>query len=629
MGLDNQDLKRVKKITFTLLLIFVLFGIFIYSISNTIQDERRLPSLSTTKKDLAVRGNILSEDNFKIATSRKIYTASIDTRSLDLNKKDLFIELFSIYSNIEKDELRKKINKSLKRPSFLILSRDISSRDAKNLKLLAYKLRKLKVFKAIKINGSRVVYGLSIYETGEDRIYPYKDTLTPVVGYVRGKNNEIGKLRVNGIKGLEKSYNTQLNTLHNGILKGERDIGSYIIFNRDSQITTRKDGQELELNIPLRLQKNVELILDLYKEKLGADEIIASIMDSKTGKVLCLASSNRFDPTNIQEDEIGHLNVNAIEQTFEPGSVIKPIAISLVIDKRKTTLDELFPAHNKWQYYWKNGKKIQKRTKKNSKGEYPKGAIKVGRWTIKDDHQFQRHILTLKDVIIYSSNIGTLLLANRLSGQELLKGYHDFGLTKKTGIDLPYEKVGSLPKLYQLRAGEDKGELNVFKSTISYGQGMRSSFMQILRAYSVFNNDGKIVTPMIVKKQLTNEPKQVLSKLTANRMKDFLVTTVKEGTGKKALYGGLEIGGKTGTANIARGGQYKRKYMSSFFGFANDENSRYTIGVTVNNPISTGKYWYYYYASNSAVPVFKEMVDTMVKLNYLKPTKTTHALIGN
>jgi hypothetical protein len=322
-------------------------------------------------------------------------------------------------------------------------------------------------------------------------------------------------------------------------------------------------------------------------------------------------------------EEIGHLNVNAIEQTFEPGSVIKPIAISLVLDKRKTTLDELFPAYNKWQYYWKNGKKLKRRTKKNSKGEYPKGAIKVGRWTIKDDHQFQRHILTLKDVIIYSSNIGTLLLANRLSAQELLSGYHNFGIGQKTGIDLPYEKVGSLPKLYQLRAGEDRGDLNVFKSTISYGQGMTSSFMQILRAYSVFNNDGKITTPMIVKKELINEPKEVLSKRTANRMKKFLVQTVEEGTGKKALYDGLEIGGKTGTANIARGGQYKRKYMSSFFGFANDENNRYTIGVTVNNPISTGKYWYYYYASNSAVPVFKEMVDTMVKLNYLTPKKTT------
>ena len=578
-----------------------------------------MPSLNITKKDLAVRGSIISEDNFKIATSIKIYTAGIDTRSLDINKKELFIKLFSIYSNIEEEKLRKKIDKSLKKPSFLILSRNISSRDAKNLKLLSYKLRKLRVFKAIKLNGSRVVYGLSIYETGEDRIYPYKDTLTPVIGYVRAENNRNKKVKVNGIKGLEKNYNSELNRVRDGILKGERDVNSYIIFNRDSKIITRKDGQNIELNIPLRLQKNIELILDEHKKKLEADEIIASIMDSKSGKILTLASSNRFNPARIKQEEIPYLNVNAIEQTFEPGSIIKPIAISLALEHRKVTLDELLPAHNKWQTYWKNGKKLKRRTKKNKKGVYPKGAIKIDKWIIRDDHQFEKNFLTLEDIIIHSSNIGTLLLANRLSAKELLDGYYAFGITKKTGIDLPYEKVGILPKLYQLRAGEDKGKLNVFKSTISYGQGMRSSFMQILRAYSVFNNDGKIVTPMIAKKEHIIQPKQVISKLTANRMKDFLIKTVKKGTGKKALYDGLEIGGKTGTAKIAKGGHYKRKYISSFFGFANDDKNRYTIGVSVNNPISTGKYWYYYYASHSAVPIFKQIVETMVKLNYLHP----------
>jgi cell division protein FtsI (penicillin-binding protein 3) len=420
---------------------------------------------------------------------------------------------------------------------------------------------------------------------------------------------------VNGIKGIEKSYNSALNNLQNGELKGERDISSYIIFNSDSTIKTRRDGDNVRLNIPLRLQKNIELILDIYNKKLGSQEIIASILDSTTGEVLALASSNRFNPENIKQHEIPYLNVNAIEYQYEPGSVIKPIAISLGIENNKVKRSDIFYAHNQGD--------------KNSKGVFPKGKIKVGRWWIKDDHEFDKHWLGLDDVVVYSSNIGTLLIANKLSGKELLDGYHRFGLGKKTGIDLPYEKVGDLPSIYQLSAGEAKGDLNVFKSTISYGQGMTSTFMQILRAYSVFNNDGKIITPKIVKNILANPPEQIISKKSANLMKKLLIKTVEEGTGKKALYEGLEIGGKTGTANIAQNGQYQRKYMSSFFGFVNDENSRYTIGVTVNDPISTGKYWYYYYASNSAVPVFKEIVDIMVKLNYLKPKKTTHGLIGN
>ena len=115
--------------------------------------------------------------------------------------------------------------------------------------------------------------------------------------------------------------------------------------------------------------------------------------------------------------------------------------------------------------------------------------------------------------------------------------------------------------------------------------------------------------------------KRVISKETANEIKRLLIKTVDSGTGRASKIEGLEIGGKTGTAQIARGGKYLKKYISSFFGFVNDGKNSYTIGVTVRNPISTGKHWYYHYASWSAVPVFKEIVNNLVKLNYLTPKK--------
>ena len=191
-----------------------------------------------------------------------------------------------------------------------------------------------------------------------------------------------------------------------------------------------------------------------------------------------------------------------------------------------------------------------------------------------------------------------------------------FGLSKKTGIDLPYEAKGIIHKLYQYRAGEDKNEDNIYKTTDSYGQGITATFIQVLKAYSAFNNDGKIVTPYIVRKN--SEDEYVISKDVANRMKRLLVKTVEKGTGRKTFIEGLEIGGKTGTANVVENGKYQRKYMSSFFGFVNDENKKYTIGVTVNDPVNRGKKWYYYYASNSAVPVFKEITKILLKLNYLE-----------
>ena len=602
MPLNKQQLLIMKKILLLISLILIAFLILVFSISKTSKNERKLPSLETTKKDLAVRGNIYSADNFKIGTSQKIYSASIDTRCLDDNKKELFITLFSLYSEIPKKIIAEKISKK----GYTIISRTINQRVAKELKSLAFKLRRLDVFKSIKLNGRRVLYGLNIYETGEERLYPYKDTLTPVIGFIKKNNSDNGKQKVSGVNGLEKQFDKNLNNVQDGILTGDKDILSYILFNKNSKIIERDDGENLKLTIPLKLQRNIELMLDRYKKEFEAKEIIVSVMESNTGKILSLASSNRYNPQNIRQEDIESLRNNAIEYNFEPGSVIKPLAISLAMDKNKIKKNELFFAYNKG--------------KRNKKGEYPRGKYKIKRHTIGDDHRFTKNYLTLNDVLMYSSNIGTLIIANRLTGQEFYDGFKKFGLSKKTGIDLPHEARGIIHKLYQYQAGEDKGEDNIYKATDSYGQGMTSTFMQVLKAYTVFNNNGKVVTPYIVKSSNTQE-EQVISKKVANEMKELLIQTVEEGTGRKTFIEGLEIGGKTGTANVVKNGKYQRKYMSSFFGFVNDNKNKYTIGVTINDPVNRGKKWYYYYASQSAVPVFREITKILLKLNYLELQK--------
>lgn len=615
---NQENIDKTKRIFFLFCFLLLLLVLLIFSVYNSATKKRRLPSLETTKKELAVRGDIISNDNFKISSSKKVYKAIIDTRFLDLNKKDLFIQLFSIYSDIPAKKIEKKIDESLKEGmGSLVLSYNIDSKTAKNLKELNYKLRKLDVFKAITINGNKFLTALDIVVSGEKRIYSYDNSLSPAIGYISKYESENEKTRVNGIKGLEKSYNDALNNFNDGILKGERDVLSYISFNKNSIIKNKNDGLSAILNIPLKLQKNIEMQLDFYKEKFGADEIIVSVMNSTNGNILTLATSNRFNPEKIRQEDIPFLNVNAVEYLFEPGSVIKPIAIALVLDKNRVKPNELFFAHNEG--------------KLNAKGEYPKGSYKLGRFNIKDDHRFTKHYLTLDDIVIFSSNIGTLQLAQRLSGREFSDGFKAFGFTQKTGIDLSPEAYGYIPEVYKLSAGENKKEDNVFKATVSYGQGMTSTFMQVLKAYSVFNNEGYITTPKIVSHlQTTNnsiltlkkeENQRIISKQSALKIKNLLIKTVEEGTGEGAKIDGLEIGGKTGTAQVAKSGKYQREYISSFFGFANDKTNKYTIGVTVINPTSTGKNWYYYYASQSAVPVFNEVVENLIKLNYLTPQK--------
>ncbi len=610
-----EKVDKTKKIVilFSFILLFLL--ILFFSVFRTITEKRHMPALKGEKTELSVRGDIISYDNFKIASSKKVYKAMIDTRYLDPLKEELFLNLFSIYSGMDYKTLKEKLIEGKKEPGSLVLSYSIDSRSAKNLKELAFKLIQLDVFAAKQINGVKILRGLTISESGEKRTFSYNDTLTPVVGYISKFESEVGKTKVNGIKGLEKNYNKVLNQSKDGILQGDRDVLSYISFDKNSIIRKRIDGATLNLNIPLKLQKNNEITLDNYKKKLSADEIIVAVMENKSGKILTMASSNRFNPEKIGKEDIPNLNVNAIEYQFEPGSVMKPISISLALDKNLVKKNENFYAFNDGA--------------KGASGVFPKGAYKIGRFTIKDDHEFSKHNLSLDDIVMFSSNIGTLQIAQRLTGPEFYEGMKRFGITRKTGIDLPYEKKGVMPKVWQFAAGDKDKKDNVFKATVSFGQGVTSTFIQLIKAYSAFNNDGYMITPRIVShltydnnqyKAYDDKPEKVISKQTADEMKRLLIRTVEEGTGKSAKISGLEIGGKTGTAQIARGGKYLKEYISSFVGFVNDDRGNsYTIGVTVINPISTGVNWYYHYAASSAVPVFKEIIQNLVKLNYLTP----------
>jgi cell division protein FtsI (penicillin-binding protein 3) len=165
------------------------------------------------------------------------------------------------------------------------------------------------------------------------------------------------------------------------------------------------------------------------------------------------------------------------------------------------------------------------------------------------------------------------------------------------------------------------------RANSSYGYGMLVTFTQLFKAYSAFNNDGVAVTPRLVNylrdakgNQYTLDPKvgdlQPIGKKAANQIHDILLEVVKRGTGVKAQYPGLEIGGKTGTAHIAKHGHYVKEYHSSFYGFVNDKfGNKYTIGVLVIR----AKKRYKYFASQSAVPTFKNIVRILVEQGKLTP----------
>ncbi|MEA3554440.1 MAG: penicillin-binding protein 2 [Campylobacterota bacterium] len=612
---QQKPMKRNIKLWYlvsTILFFITMMTLYLVNIYDITNDDIKLPSKNYGKKDIAVRGSILTADSFKVAKSVQAYKVIIDTRFLDKNKQDLFITLFSIYTNIDKQTLRDKINNQ-KRKGRLVLTYNIDSKTAANLNQLKPKLINLKVFIPL-VKKSSFIIGMDISISGDKRIYPYEKSLTPLTGYIKKYETKKDLTRLKGVKGVERFYNKELNDITNGLRVGSRDLVGDIIFNKDSEITRKVNGKSIKLNIPLKLQQNIEYMIDLYKTKFQAKEIIVSVMDSTTGKILSLATSNRYNPKKIKQDEVGYLNLSAIEHQFEPGSIIKPIAMALAFDKDRVKLNELIDAFNKG--------------KRNKKGLYPRGKYKIGKHRIGDDHRFKKRYITPTDTIVYSSNIGILQIAQRLSGVEFKDGFERFGLSKKTNIDLPYEKKGVIHSLKQYQAYETKKDRdNIYKATDSYGQGITSTFIQVLKAYSVFNNNGYIVTPQVVfkiintsdndiKKLQTKEQIKIIKQQTAMIIKDMLIKTVQIGTGVATKIEGLEIGGKTGTSQIARKGKYQREYISSFFGFANDRDFKYTIGVTVFEPS-----WKYHYASQSATPVFKKTIEILVKQGYLKKDK--------
>ncbi len=586
----QKNYQKNAKIPFLFFILLLGFIVFILALFYWAQIDRRLPRLYKKDIDSALRGNIISKEGYSVASSKKLYKAVVDTRNIDPGKKKLFLKLYSLYSSESIKDIKRSIDSYF---GTVVLSYKIDAISAQHLRELAKKLYRLGVFIPYedKKSGITFTHGLDVVESGEYRVYNYKDTLTPVIGYVRKyEKNRITKIY--GIKGLEKKYNDILNPKQDGSIKGSKDALGNIILNGYSTVITRIDGCDIHLNISLKFQKIVENILDNSKDELKAKEIIACVMDSKTGKILMLASSNRYNPSSIRKKEYPNLNVKAVEFSYEPGSVMKPIVFSLLLEENKVNPYDLVRIFG--------------------------GKYKIGKKTIRDSHKFEW--LSAEDVIVHSSNVGISQLAQKLNYVDYYNGLKKFGFSLPSGIDLPYEHTGVIPKIYKLKS-------EIYKAVTAYGYGVRANFMQLLKAYNIFNNNGRAVSPRVVEyyqdaygkkySVLPKTYKQIIPVDIAKRMQKILIKTVEKGTGTAAKIPGLIIGGKTGTAHIVQKSKYTDLYNSSFFGFANDKNHSYTIGVLVRKPTKK----YYYYASLTAVPIFKKIVEEMIEEGYLVPAK--------
>jgi len=574
--MQNNDKNTFKISILYGFIIFIILIFLLRVLYISTHKPSHFLSLKWSHTDLAIRGKIISKDDYIIAQNKKIFSVAIIPKYINPNKKDLLINLLSIYTNKPKSYFKKVLNTNKR----VIILKNIPYNIKKNLVYLSNVLTLKKVFLENKVK--KITYGLDIFEEPSIRYYPFKDRFEPILGYARYDRNH----KKVGI-GIEKYYDDILMPKQNGYIKGYRDIKNRIIYDNSAIIKHRIDGKDLHLNINLVLQGKIENILDTLKPQMKAQELLSVVMESKTGKIIAIATSNRYNPMHIRKKDIPNLKTSHIQYSYEPGSVMKPITLALLLDKKKVNILEVLNAHNGVFHFKRH-------------------------FTIYDDEPFKW--LNVIQAIIHSSNIVFAQLGLRLTPQEFRNGLLKFGLYQKSGIDLPYEYRGIL--------FSEKGFLSeTHRASNAFGYALQVNLIQLLKAYNSFNNNGIMITPKIANKygkiKLSTIKKQIISPAIAQTILNILRKVVLKGTAINTNIPGLFIAGKTGTAKINKNGKYvKGLYNSSFIGFVNDKTHKYTIATLAIKPDKKR-----YFASQTAVVVFRNIVETMIEMNMLIPNK--------
>jgi cell division protein FtsI (penicillin-binding protein 3) len=433
----------------------------------------------------------------------------------------------------------------------------------------AWLARRLTPDVAAKIRGLEIK-GLGFVKESK-RFYPNAEIGSHVIGFT-GLDPE-------GLEGVEKRFDSTLigNT---GYIVTERDalgrdIGTHGVVTKSSSA-----GQNLVLTIDKNIQYIAEKELAAAVDGSRAKGGIAIVMEPGSGKVLAMANYPTFNPNSFNRSPTAALRNRAIADSFEPGSTMKVFIVAAALEEKVVKPKDGFNCEN--------------------------GSYNIGGRTIHDTHKYGR--LSVGEVLKYSSNIGAAKIGTRL-GPERLYGYlRRFGFGAKSSIDLPGEAGGYLRN--------KNNWYGVDLATISFGQGVSISSLQLAAAISAIANGGNLMKPYIVDKvvddngntlkQFTPVSRQrVVSAETARTVATMMEAVTSEGgTGTAAAVDGFKVAGKTGTAQKAdpvTKGYSLDKRTASFAGFVPADNPRMSIVVVLDEPKTSS------YGGVVAAPAFSEI----------------------
>lgn len=555
---------RIRILAGAFVFLFMLLAFQAVSLMALSSDDR-LKKLAERQHNQVVtlypkRGTIFDRNGIALATS-------VDSDSVYADPKYVKdpVEAAATISrilNMPEHEVRAKLEQSQR---FVWIARRIGPNEAAALK-------------EARIKGVH-----SITETR--RFYPNRELAGALLGFTNIDNI--------GIEGIERSMEDTLNGKVSRFVR-LRDAKGRDIHPEGVLVRQNQDGGDVVLTIDRNIQYMAEQALNRYFTEFNAKAGFVVVMDPKTGEMLALANAPAYNPNAYNQYTPAAFKNQAVINTFEPGSTQKCFLMAAALSDHVVRTDENFDCEG--------------------------GAWKVGRNVIHDAHKLG--VLSLRDVLKHSSNIGSAKIGDRLGKQRLYDYYRAFGFGESTHVGLPGELGGILRKPAKWA--------RIALYTHSYGHGMTVTGMQIASALSTLANDGVRMKPFIVKEKRDQDGKviennaptelaRVVDSTTATTVRNFMLGVTEEGgTGTRAAVDGYTVAGKTGTAQKVDPSTRRYApgiYTSSFVGMIPEENPRLAIVAVLDEPRG-GQY----YGGTVAGPIFAEVASNAMRYLGVPPS---------
>lgn len=522
------------------------------------------------------RGEIQDRAGRVLAGNQELYTLFAEPQQLDVSPAELADRLLPIleqslkptpiqatdeaWIRSERERIRSHITNSL------------TGTDRKWLSLWSQLSRGQKeAIEALQLRG--VGHDVHTY-----RYYPDASVSAHVLGFV-GKN-EFGE--DTGYFGVEGLYDLELRG-REGRVSAQRTALGLPIALGSSQRFEAEPGHTVRLTIDKSLQYQIEQSLKAGIERYGAEAGEVVVMDPHTGAILALAAFPNYDPQSFIEFDPGLYRNPSVSDLYEPGSTFKVLTVAAGIEEGvinpDTTCDRC------------SGPRV------------------ISGFSIKTWNEVYNPNVSMRDALAKSDNTAMVFIQELLGKERFLYWLRRFGIDAQSGIDLQGEAQPSFRDESQWRT--------IDVATASFGQGVSTTSVSLVRAVAAIANGGKLMRPYVVESVIDQDGEhqtqpqvvdQVLSPETAQTVTEMMVYSASQGDAKWTADESIQVAGKTGTAQIAEGGKYlEDKTLTSFIGFAPADNPRFVMLVKLRAPTSSP------WGSETAAPLWYEIAPALLE----------------